>query len=98
MSCVPTHHCNIPPTVAGAAADTAVSLADVRVVVLDEADHMLALGFVEDLRTIAQDIADALPRATTWMFSATWPRAVHDLAVALLRYAGAVVAAVRQRW
>ena len=53
-----------------------VSLSSVRTVILDEADRMLDMGFVRDVRKIL----DKMPRA--WqvdMFSATMSRAVMDI-------------------
>ncbi len=55
----------------------ALSLDAVEVLVLDEADQMLDLGFVHDLRRIVP----LLPRARqTLFFSATMPRAISALA------------------
>jgi ATP-dependent RNA helicase DeaD len=55
----------------------ALNLADVRCVILDEADEMLDLGFREDL----EFILDALPaQRRTLMFSATVPKSIVTLA------------------
>lgn len=57
------------------------SLAGVEVVVLDEADQLLALGFLDEIKAIA----NVLPvRRQTMLFSATLPREISMLARALL--------------
>lgn len=54
-----------------------IDLSDIRVVVLDEADEMLDMGFAEDL----EFILDQTPEARrTLMFSATVPRGITKLA------------------
>ena len=58
-----------------------IKLAETRWLVLDEADRMLDMGFIGDVRR--------LPRAThrarhTAMFSATMPREIEELAAGLL--------------
>jgi ATP-dependent RNA helicase RhlE len=60
----------------------AVSLADVDVLVLDEADRMLDMGFIHDIRTI---VAKIPARRQTLFFSATMPRAIAELADHMLR-------------
>ena len=55
----------------------AVHLNDTTELVLDEADQMLDLGFIHDLKRIAALVAE--PRRT-WLFSATMPREVAELA------------------
>ena len=55
----------------------AVHLNDTTELVLDEADQMLDLGFIHDLKRIASLVAE--PRRT-WLFSATMPREVAELA------------------
>jgi len=60
----------------------AVSPAAVSVLVLDEADRLLALGFAEELARI---FAWLPPRRQTLFFSATFPAAVATLADGLLR-------------
>ena len=55
----------------------AVSLADVQVLVLDEADRLLDLGFADELRRV---LALLPPRRQTLLFSATFPQAVTALA------------------
>ncbi|MFM8893242.1 MAG: DEAD/DEAH box helicase, partial [Planctomycetia bacterium] len=59
-----------------------VDLAAVEFLVLDEADRMLDMGFIQDVRRIVA----LLPRERqTLLFSATLPAAVRELAAALLR-------------
>ncbi len=61
--------------------DREVDLSQVEMFVLDEADRMLDLGFLPDVRRITQ----ALPRERqTLMFSATQPREIRELATRLL--------------
>jgi ATP-dependent RNA helicase RhlE len=61
--------------------DGEVDLRQVDTFVLDEADRMLDMGFVQDVRRIAR----ALPkRRQTLLFSATMPRAIRALANQLL--------------
>ncbi len=53
-----------------------LDLSDVRTVVLDEADEMLNMGFIDDVETILQRI----PRGRqTLLFSATMPKPILDL-------------------
>jgi ATP-dependent RNA helicase RhlE len=59
----------------------ALSIANVEIVVLDEADHMLDLGFIHAIRKITK----MLPaRRQTLLFSATMPAAIQEIADALL--------------
>ena len=59
----------------------AIDLRKVEVLILDEADQMLDLGFIHALRRIVQ----LLPKARqTLFFSATMPRAIEDLAARFL--------------
>jgi ATP-dependent RNA helicase DeaD len=48
----------------------AINLAEIRYVVLDEADEMLNMGFQEDIEFILQNTPQ---RDSTWLFSATMP-------------------------
>ncbi|MEZ5959842.1 MAG: DEAD/DEAH box helicase [Hyphomonadaceae bacterium] len=58
-----------------------IRLDKVEILVLDEADHMLDMGFIHDLRKIAT----ILPRARqTLFFSATMPPAIEELAAQFL--------------
>ncbi|MEL6435746.1 MAG: DEAD/DEAH box helicase [Pseudomonadota bacterium] len=59
-----------------------VSLANVKYLVLDEADQMLDLGFIHDLRRIAKAVPS---QRQTLMFSATMPKLMDDLAKAFLK-------------
>eukprot|EP00004_Rigifila_ramosa_P001799 TRINITY_DN1180_c0_g1_i1.p1 TRINITY_DN1180_c0_g1~~TRINITY_DN1180_c0_g1_i1.p1 ORF type:complete len:440 (+),score=84.96 TRINITY_DN1180_c0_g1_i1:32-1321(+) len=58
------------------------SLSQTCVVVLDEADKMLAMGFEADVRRIISLLAG--PHQTA-MFAATWTESVHWLAFAMMR-------------
>ena len=59
----------------------AVSLGQISHLVLDEADQMLDLGFIHDLRRIARMVP---PKRQTLLFSATMPKAIADLAGSFL--------------
>src|SRR5690606_37923136 len=52
-------------------------LEGVRAVVLDEADEMLAMGFIEDIEAI---LAETPAERQTALFSATMPGPIADLA------------------
>ncbi len=53
-----------------------ISLSEIRIVVLDEADEMLDMGFIEDVETILE----ATPvRRQTLLFSATMPQPILDI-------------------
>jgi ATP-dependent RNA helicase RhlE len=58
-----------------------VSLADVEVLVLDEADRMFDMGFLPDIRRIVGRIP---VRRQTLLFSATMPKDIRDLAQEVL--------------
>ncbi|HEY6560099.1 MAG TPA: DEAD/DEAH box helicase [Polyangiaceae bacterium] len=59
-----------------------ISLADVEILVLDEADRMLDMGFLPDVRRIV----DKLPRERqTVLFSATMPSAIRQLVQNMLK-------------
>jgi ATP-dependent RNA helicase RhlE len=60
----------------------AVRLGDVEFFVLDEADRMLDMGFINDIRKI---VAKIPAQRQTLMFSATMPRAIAELAAQMLR-------------
>ena len=62
--------------------DGAVSLNGVEILVLDEADHMLDLGFIIPIRKIVQTIP---PTRQTLFFSATMPKEIASLAGHMLR-------------
>ena len=59
-----------------------VNLSQVEIVILDEADRMLDMGFSDDIKTIASK----LPKTCqTIMFSATMPEKIEELAKTLLK-------------
>jgi ATP-dependent RNA helicase RhlE len=60
----------------------ALRLGEVEVFVLDEADRMLDMGFIHDIRKI---IAKLPAKRQTLLFSATMPRDIADLAAQMLR-------------
>ena len=62
--------------------DRAVQLGGVEVLVLDEADHMLDLGFIVPIRKIVATIPSA---RQTLFFSATMPKEISTLAGQMLR-------------
>jgi ATP-dependent RNA helicase RhlE len=61
--------------------DGVLDLGAVRFFVLDEADRMLDMGFVHDVRRIARAVPE---RRQTMLFSATMPREIESLANRLL--------------
>jgi ATP-dependent RNA helicase RhlE len=60
----------------------ALRLGRVEVLVLDEADRMLDMGFIHDIRTI---VAKLPAKRQTLLFSATMPQAIAELANQMLR-------------
>ena len=60
----------------------ALRLGDVEFLVLDEADRMLDMGFIHDIRKI---VAKLPAKRQTLFFSATMPAAIAELAGAMLR-------------
>ncbi|BAT58356.1 ATP-dependent RNA helicase RhlE [Variibacter gotjawalensis] len=60
----------------------AVRLGSIEMLVLDEADRMLDMGFINDIRKI---VAKVPAERQTLLFSATMPREIADLADSLLR-------------
>lgn len=54
-----------------------IRLQQIEVVVLDEADEMLSMGFVEDIENILQEVPGD---RQTLLFSATMPKSILDLA------------------
>jgi ATP-dependent RNA helicase RhlE len=60
----------------------ALRLSDVEVLVLDEADRMLDMGFIHDIRRI---VAKLPAQRQTLFFSATMPQATAELAKQMLR-------------
>ncbi|MGE0567779.1 MAG: DEAD/DEAH box helicase [Bacteroidia bacterium] len=55
----------------------AVKLSDIKIIVLDEADEMLNMGFKDSLDAILQQTPD---EKQTWLFSATMPKEVERIA------------------
>ena len=62
--------------------NNALRLGEVECLVLDEADRMLDMGFIHDIRKI---VAKLPVQRQTLMFSATMPRAIAELAAHMLR-------------
>jgi ATP-dependent RNA helicase DeaD len=54
----------------------AINISTIRIIVLDEADEMLNMGFQEDLDTILATTPD---EKLTWLFAATMPSEVHAI-------------------
>ncbi|NJD57469.1 MAG: DEAD/DEAH box helicase [Nitrospirae bacterium] len=59
-----------------------LSLADIRIVVLDEADEMLDMGFIEDIETILKSTP---AERQTLLFSATMPQAILNISKKYMR-------------
>jgi superfamily II DNA/RNA helicase len=62
--------------------DFGLRLGEVEFLVLDEADRMLDMGFIHDIRKI---VAKLPAQRQTLLFSATMPRAIAELAAQMLR-------------
>lgn len=59
-----------------------IELGSVEILILDEADQMLDMGFIHDLRKIVAKVPE---KRQTLMFSATMPKAIRELASQWLR-------------
>jgi ATP-dependent RNA helicase DeaD len=59
-----------------------VDLSAIRMLILDEADQMLEMGFIDDVQTILDQIPE---ERVTALFSATMPKPIVDLAQRYLR-------------
>src|SRR5699024_6058167 len=58
-----------------------IKLHDIKVAVLDEADEMLNMGFIDDIK----DILKAIPEERqTLLFSATMPKEIREIATTLM--------------
>nr|WP_281417511.1 DEAD/DEAH box helicase [Lentibacillus saliphilus] len=55
---------------------------DVRFIVLDEADEMLNMGFIDDIRDILKNIPE---ERQTLLFSATMPKEIRDIATNMMK-------------
>ena len=60
----------------------ALDLSSIQIVVLDEADEMLSMGFIEDIEAILEQTPEARQTA---LFSATMPKEIRNLAKKYLR-------------
>src|SRR5699024_2525381 len=59
-----------------------IQLEDIRVTVLDGADEMLNMGFIDDIK----DILKAIPeQRQTLLFSATMPKEIREIATTLMK-------------
>src|SRR5699024_2331599 len=59
-----------------------IRLDDIKVAVLDEADEMLNMGFIDDIKAILRAIPED---RQTLLFSATMPRQVREIATTLMK-------------
>ena len=71
-----------------------VNLGQVEILVLDEADRMLDMGFLPDIRRILELLP---PRRQSLLFSATFSQDIRDLSGSLLRDPATVEVAARNR-
>lgn len=71
-----------------------VNLGQVEILVLDEADRMLDMGFLPDIRKILELLP---PRRQSLLFSATFSQDIRDLSGSLLRDPATVEVAARNR-
>ncbi len=53
-----------------------LKLENAKLAVLDEADEMLDMGFIDDVKTILSELGD---KKKTWMYSATMPKQILNL-------------------
>jgi ATP-dependent RNA helicase RhlE len=61
--------------------DRAINLSQIEILVLDEGDRMLDMGFIPDIRNILKKIPE---KRQTMLFSATMPKDITSLAVEIL--------------
>ena len=59
-----------------------IRIQDVKTVVLDEADEMLNMGFIDDIREILKGVPED---RQTLLFSATMPREIRDIATNMMK-------------
>lgn len=59
-----------------------IRLQAIAMVIIDEADEMLNMGFIEDIETILKEVPE---RRQTLLFSATMPKAIQNLAQQFLQ-------------
>ncbi|WP_407271772.1 DEAD/DEAH box helicase [Radiobacillus sp. PE A8.2] len=59
-----------------------INISNVHTAVLDEADEMLNMGFIEDIRDILKSIPE---QRQTLLFSATMPKEIRDIAATLMK-------------
>lgn len=60
-----------------------ISLSDIKIVVLDEADEMLDMGFIDDIETILKTTPS---ERQTLLFSATMPQPIMDIAKRYMKH------------
>ncbi|CAG0908986.1 unnamed protein product, partial [Cyprideis torosa] len=60
----------------------AANLQELQIAILDEADEMLQMGFIDDINTI---LAEAPEDRNTWLFSATMPSAIQKITKKFMR-------------